>query len=144
MEQVLTLQSPQGHYGADACIVWCFDDRFSDLLQVFSKEFKNFDLIKIAGGAKALAGGASPDRDFVLHQIKTSVRLHDACRIVLMLHRDCGAYGGSKNFADMDVEKSDLVAKLATAKDFLAGEISGVPIDTYFADFDGLYKMEAQ
>jgi len=141
MEQVLTFQSPRGHYHADACVVWCFDDRFSSLLNTFSKGFKNFDLIKIAGGAEALVGGASSDQDFVLSQIKTSVRLHHARRIILMLHRDCGAYGGSKSFANLDVEKSDLVTKLAAAKDFLAREISGVPIDAYFAEFDGLYKV---
>ena len=128
------------HYAADACIVWCFDDRFSGLLAKFSKNFKHIDLVKIAGGAKALAGNASPDRDFVAGQIKTSVRLHGTKRIVLMLHRDCGAYGGSKSFADLDTEKSELTNQLIAAKDFLKKEVPGVPADIYFADFDGLYR----
>jgi hypothetical protein len=121
--------------------VWCFDDRFSDLLGEFSKEFKNFDLIKIAGGAKALAGDDSSERDFVLDQIKTSVRLHGTKSIVLMLHRDCGAYGGSKSFADEDSEKIHFESQLANAKNFLTSEISDVPIDIYFAEFDGLYSI---
>jgi hypothetical protein len=130
------------HYSADACILWCFDYRFSGLLAKFSKNFKRIDLVKIAGGAKALAGGASPDRDFVVGQIKTSVRLHGTKRIILMLHRDCGAYGGSKSFADLDTEKSELANQLAVAKDFLKKEVPGVPVDVYFADFDGLYAVE--
>jgi hypothetical protein len=140
MEKIISFKSPGGHYIADACIVWCFDDRFSDLFRKFSKNFKNRDLIKIAGGAKALAGDASPDRDFVLNQIKVSIRLHGTKRVALMLHRDCGAYGGSKSFADADIEKEHFVGQLAAAKQFLLKEVPGVPVDIYFADFDGLYK----
>jgi carbonic anhydrase len=140
MEKIVSYDSPRAHYTAMTCIVWCLDDRFSGLLGAFSKDLANFDLVKIAGGAKALAGGASPERDFVLNQIKTSIRLHSTKRIVLMLHRDCGAYGGSKNFADEDAEKDYYMSQCATAKEFLAEEISDLPIDAYFADFDGLYE----
>ena len=128
------------HYVADACVVWCFDDRFSGLLGKLAKGFKNFDLVKIAGGAKALAGDASPERDFVLSQIKTSVRLHGTKRIVLMLHRDCGAYGGSKSFENADGEVTSHAERLVAAKKFLNNEVPGVPVDIYFADFDGLYS----
>jgi carbonic anhydrase len=141
MEQLFAFRSPTGHYTADACIVWCFDDRFSGLLSAFSKDFKNFDLVKVAGGAKALAEDSSPDRDFVLNQIQTSVRLHGAKRIILMLHRDCGAYGGSKNFTDAVAEKDYYVSQLAAAKNFLEREIPDVPVDVCFADFDGLYRV---
>lgn len=142
MEKVLAFDSPQGHYTADACVVWCYDDRFYKLLKAFGKAqgFKNIDLVKVAGGAKALAAGASPERDFVLGQIVTSLRLHHAKRVILMLHRDCGAYGGSKNFQDAETEQSHYVDQLKAAKDFLGKEAT-VPVDAYFADFDGLYKI---
>jgi hypothetical protein len=58
-----------------------------------------------------------------------------------MLHRDCGAYGGSKSFADLDTETKDQTDHLAAARQFLANEIAGVPIETCFAEFDGLYKI---
>lgn len=141
MEKLLVFTSPMGHYTADACVVWCFDDRFSGLLSAFSRDLKNFDLVKVAGGAKALAGDASPERDFILNQIKISIRLHDAEKIILMLHRDCGAYGGSKNFADLDAEKTSQENQLVTAKEFLMTEVSGVSIEICFADFDGLYEI---
>ncbi len=141
MNKIISFQSPVEHYTADGCIVWCFDDRFSDLLSAFSKDFKNFDLVKVAGGAKALASGASPECDLVLTQIRTSLRLHGTKRIVLMLHRDCGAYGGSKGFADSDAETENLVNQLVIAKQFVADEIPGVPIETYLAEFDGLYVV---
>jgi hypothetical protein len=141
MEKKISFRSSAEHYAADACIVWCFDDRFSGLLGEFSKTFKNFDLVKIAGGAKALAGGASPERDFVLNQITTSARLHGAKQVVLMLHRDCGAYGGSKNFENPNTEKASQENQLAEARRFIMNEVPGVSVDAYFADFDGLYPV---
>lgn len=140
MEKIVSFDSPREHYTADACVVWCFDDRFSGLLNAFARDFKNYDLVKIAGGAKALAGDASSERDFVLDQIRKSIKLHGTKRIMLMLHRDCGAYGGSKSFADLDTETKNQMSQLAVAKQFLIGEIPDVPIDTCFAEFDGLYR----
>lgn len=141
MEKIVSYDSSREHYAADACIVWCFDDRFSGLLGEFSKGFKHFDLVKIAGGAKVLAGGTSPERDFVVGQIKTSVRLHGTKKIILMFHRDCGAYGGSKSFADDDAERLHFESQLVDARNFLVGEISDIPVEVYFADFDGLYSL---
>jgi len=139
--------SPKEHYTADACVVWCFDDRFYKLLKAFGKQegFGHIDLVKVAGGAKALAGDASPERDFLLGQIATSGRLHGTKRAILMLHRDCGAYGGSKSFADADTEKTELIKQLHQARDLVKKELSdvdGLVVDVYFADFDGLYKIE--
>ncbi len=141
MKKTLSYATPKEHYAADACVVWCYDDRFSGLLGALMKDLKNYDLVKVAGGAKALAGGPSPERDFILGQITTSVRLHGTKRIVLMLHRDCGAYGGSKQFADPDVEMAFFKNQLAAAKDFLKGEIGDLSVDAYFADFDGLFLL---
>src|SRR5258708_3693122 len=93
-------QSSREHYQADACILWCFDDRFSGLLEDFKKKrnFKHTDVIECAGGAKALAADSGPERDFILNQIGASVRLHRAPLAVLMVHIDCGGYGGSEAF----------------------------------------------
>ena len=141
MELSVKFESPKEHYTADACVVWCFDDRFYKLLKAFGKQekFGHIDFVKIAGGAKALAGDASPDRDFVLNQIKTSARLHETKRVILMLHRDCGAYGGSKNFANVDAEREELVKQLHRAQDFVKKELSDLTVEACFADFDGLY-----
>jgi len=151
MEPFVKFESQKEHYAADACVVWCFDDRFYKLLKAFGKQegFSHIDLVKIAGGAKALATGAegaSPDRDFVLNQIKTSARLHGTKRVVLMLHRDCGAYGGSKSFADADVEKAELVTQLHQAQDLVKKELAdvdGLVVEAVFADFDGLCAVKA-
>ena len=145
MEPFVRFDSQKEHYTAAACVVWCFDDRFYKLLKAFGKQekFGHIDLVKVAGGAKALAGDASPDRDFVLGQIKTSVRLHGTRRVVLMLHRDCGAYGGSKGFAGPDAEKEELSVQLRKAQNFVKKEVPELAtVDAVFADFDGLYMVE--
>lgn len=147
---VVKFKSKPEHYHADACVVWCYDDRFYKLLKKFGKKQKlrNIDLVKVAGGAKALAAGnageesAATERDFLIGQIKTSVRLHHSKRIILMLHRDCGAYGGSKAFSGAAEERERYAADLRAARDFVRKEVPAVPVDAYFADFDGLYAEE--
>lgn len=143
MGPFVKFDSQKEHYTADACVVWCFDDRFYKLLKAFGKQegFGHIDLVKVAGGAKALASAesASPDRDFLLDQIKASARLHGTKRVILMLHRDCGGYGGSKNFESADKEKEELVKQLRVAQDFVKRELPDLSVDAYFADFDGLY-----
>lgn len=58
------------------------------------------DPLKIAGGAKIFASPADEsERQFALSQVQTSMRLHRTQRVMLMAHRDCGAYGGLQDFA---------------------------------------------
>lgn len=146
MKPLVKFRTASDHYAADACVVWCYDDRFYGLLKEFGKKqkFGNIDLVKVAGGAKGLAQGTTPsaERDFLIAQIKTSVRLHHTKRIVLMLHRDCGAYGGTKAFPDAITEKERYAADLRAAKEYVRREAPAVPVEAYFADFDGLYSLE--
>src|SRR6204780_3888244 len=97
MKKVFHFDAPREKYHCDAAILWCFDNRFELGFRKFLKKIGvNYsDPIKIAGGAKSLASPAQEsDREFVLNQIRTSMRLHDTRRVILMLHSDCGAYGG--------------------------------------------------
>jgi carbonic anhydrase len=143
-EPFVAFESEKGHYTADACVVWCYDDRFYKLLKAFGKQekFGHIDLVKVAGGAKALASAevSSTDRDFVLDQIKKSAMLHGTKRVILMLHRDCGGYGGSAQFANADEERDFFADQLQRARDFTNGQMPDMRVDAYFADFDGLYK----
>src|SRR5438093_12717956 len=97
MRKVLHFGSPREKYRCDASVVSCFDNRFDAACRKLLKRIGVVqpDAIRIAGGAKALA---SPDeeihRAFVLEQTLKSIRLHGSGRAVLMLHSDCGAFGG--------------------------------------------------
>lgn len=146
MFKKLQFKSSQKHYQADACIVWCFDDRFSKLLRKFTKDqvFKYFDLIKIGGGAKALADkNNKADQKFVVKQIQTSLQLHHPKTIILMTHSDCGAYGGLAAFGNNQIfEQKKHCAFLREAKKNLQQELPpSVKIKTVFADFNGLKEI---
>jgi hypothetical protein len=145
-KQIVSLESSSDQYQADAVVVWCFDDQFSPALAVFLKE-KNLshkDLICIAGGLKTLASPDSEDdRVFVLGQIRASIALHRAPRVYLMVHSDCGKYGGLKAFGgdpNKELEEYRLEAKKAT--DFLIANLGpSIQIEPVFADFQGVWKL---
>ena len=141
----VAFESSRGHYEADACILWCFDDRFSDLLETYKKErgFKYSDVVESAGGAKALGVEGNPEQDFILGQVKASIQLHKTPLIVLMVHIDCGGYGGSAAFQNNEeTEYAHHEAELRKAAGFLRNELPPeVAIETWIADFDGMRKV---
>src|ERR1700686_4397384 len=144
MNKVFHFDAPREKYHCDAAIVWCFDNRFELGFRKFLKRIgvANCDPVKIAGGAKCLA---SPDleseREFVLEQIRKSMRLHGTRRVILMLHSDCGAYGGlAGGFggdARAEAEHHDAELRLAAAN--LLREIPGIEVQSYFVDFEGVW-----
>lgn len=146
MRRVLNFTSPREHYIADAAVVWCFDHRFETVFRKLLKRIGvlSSDAIRLAGGAKSLA---SPEQEsarlFVLDQIQKSVRLHKTRTVVLMLHSDCGAYGGLAAFnGDAAKEASHHAADLQRAASFLKEQIPELTIKSYFVDFDGIWEVE--
>src|SRR3982750_3687039 len=111
MEKLFHFDAPREKYQCDAAVVWCFDNRFEAGFRKFLKRIGvvNSDPIKIAGGAKSLASpDQEADRAFLLAQIRKSIRLHGAARVILMLHSDCGAYGGLAHFkGDLEAEREN-------------------------------------
>src|SRR5437867_11105268 len=101
VKKVFHFDSQTDMYRADACVVSCFDARFELVTRKFLKKRGIWwaDPLKIAGGAKAFASPAEEsERTFALGQVRTSMRLHRTTRVMLMVHSDCGAYGGLQAF----------------------------------------------
>lgn len=144
MEKIYHFDFPREPYRCDAAVVWCFDTRFDLGFRKFLKRMGivNADPIKIAGGAKCLASPAQEsERDFVLDQIRTSIRLHQTDRVILMLHSDCGAYGGLAGFdGDAQAEAEHHRLELHRAAKTLRDAIPGIAVDAYFVDFEGVWK----
>jgi hypothetical protein len=147
MKRVFQVQSPREQYHCDAAVVWCYDYRFDPGFRKFLGEagVLNFDSIQIAGGAKSLASPEGErDREFVLEQIRKSRRLRGTNRVILMVHSDCGAYGGLKAAfgGDARVESAYHERELRRAAAVILAELEGVSVEGYFADFEGVWKPE--
>ena len=147
VRKILHFDAEAGDYQSDAAVVWCFDSRFQTVYTKLVKRFgiRNPDQIKIAGGAKSLA---SPEREFerqfVLEQIRKSIRLHKTPLVILMVHSDCGAYGGlAAGFqGDRKKEAEHHEAELRRAAAILVGEIPDLQVRGYFVDFEGIWEVE--
>ncbi|MDP2909788.1 MAG: hypothetical protein Q8N69_01825 [bacterium] len=143
MEEIKQFNSPREHYKADVCIVWCYDNRFSNALKFILKDYKNYDLVSIAGGAKDLAGESGPAKEFLVKQIETSIKLHGTNKIVIMNHGDCGAYGGIKSFgSDSSKEKEHHKGELGKARAFLKEKFPDISIQVLFVDFEKIYEID--
>jgi len=144
MERIIAQEVPEGHYTADICLIWCFDARFSPLLDEFSKQFSHVDLVKVAGGAKGIADREdSVGQDFLLRQIEGSIKLHQTKTVGLMVHANCGAYG--KSFPSKEEEAAFYGGELGKAKSvveqFLASQNMKADVECYLADFKGLSRI---
>jgi carbonic anhydrase len=147
VKKVFHFDSPRAKYSCDAAVLWCFDSRFDLGFRKFLKRIGVIyaDPIKVAGGAKSLASpDPETDREFVLEQIRKSIRLHDTKRVILMVHSDCGAYGGlADGFGgDAQAEAAHHQRELALAAASLAKAIPGIEIQAYFVDFEGIWDAE--
>jgi hypothetical protein len=123
-------------YVADACVITCYDARFDAAIRKFLKRrgVALFDHVKIPGSAKALAAAeGDAERDFVLRMVRLSLALHHPPRAVLIGHNDCGAYPGAS--------PDTVAADLARAAEFLRSSEPALPVECYFADFDGIYDI---
>ena len=146
MKKVFHFDSPREQYECDAAIVSCFDDRFQLAFAKFLKRRGIFrtDYIKIAGGAKCLASPVDPNgREFVLEQIRISMRLHGTKVVVLMVHTDCGAYGGLIGGfgGDARAEAEHHEGQLRRAAHNLDDAIAGLEVQAYFVDFEGIWAV---
>lgn len=135
-------------YKSDACVIWCFDNRFEAVYRKFLKRMNiQFpDRIRIAGGAKALASPkVESEREFVLDQIRASMTLHGAEKVILMLHADCGAYRDldAEFLGSPEREAAHHEAELQIATEVLSARIPSVDVESYFVDFTSVWRLAA-
>ena len=148
MKRVFHFNSSTEKYHCDAVVVACFDHRFDLVLRKFLKRIGivNPDPIIVAGGAKSLASPHHEgDRVFILEQVEKSIKLHGTDRVILLLHSDCGAYGGLHQIFkdDKDAEVAHHRSELRLAYATLKGVFPTVSVECYFVDFEGVWQLEA-
>jgi len=145
MRKIFHFDSPSEHYLADAAVLYCFDHRINIAVRKFLKKRKieHFDMIVVAGGGKTLASPRNDaERDFILEQVGTSIRLHQAKRVLVMNHSDCGAYGGLANFKEDRTAEADFHrSELLRAQELLTSRFPGIMVEPYFVTFDGIWEV---
>ena len=147
MKKVFHFDAPREKYLCDAAILCCFDNRFEQGFHQFLQRIgvAHPDAIKIAGGAKCMASPErASDRDFVLEQIRKSMLLHGTKRVILMVHSDCGAYGGlAAGFhGDSQAEAIHHEQGLQRAAAYLSAAIPGLELQAYFVDFEAIWEVD--
>lgn len=147
MRKIFHFASPPGPYVADAAVLCCFDHRISLAVRKFLKRqgIERPDMIIVAGGAKTLASPRNPfEQDFILEQVRMSIRLHQTNRVLVMSHSDCATYGGLAHFkGDRDAEAKHHRSELLRAKDLLAATFANISVEPYFVKFDGVWQLNA-
>lgn len=84
-------QAHPAPHDCNAVVFTCIDFRLHPAVGLFLKRtYKSFDLVSIAGSVKKPR--------LMMEQIEISSRLHHVKKVVLTMHMDCGAWGGSKAF----------------------------------------------
>ena len=73
------------------------------------------------------------------------MRLHKTNRVMLMVHSDCGAYGGLQAFDGNDErEAANHESELRSAAEFLKSNIPAIEVDCYYLWFTGVWTLEAE
>ena len=146
MRRVFHFDSPPAPYTADAAVLCCFDHRISTAVRKFLKKqgINRSDMIVVAGGAKTLASPRNDfEQDFILEQVRMSIRLHHTKRVLVMSHSDCATYGGLANFkGDREAEAAHHRAELMRAGQLLVDNFPGISVEPYFVKFDGVWEVK--
>jgi len=146
MHKVFHFDSPSEPYVADAAVLCCFDQRISMAVRKFLKKqgIGRADMIVVAGGAKTLASPRNDfERDFILEQVRMSIRLHRTKRVLVMSHSDCATYGGLAHFkGDQAAEADHHRGELLRAGELLTINFPGISVEPYFVKFDGVWEVQ--
>ncbi len=147
MRKLFHFDSPADPYVADAAVLCCFDRRIATAVRKFLKKqgIERADMIVVAGGAKTLASPRNDfEQDFILEQVRMSIRLHQTKRVLVMSHSDCATYGGLAHYkGDRAAEAEHHRTELVRAAELLAKNFPGISIEPYFVTFDGIWELRA-
>ena len=146
MKKVFHFDSPPEPYVADAAVLSCFDYRINRAVRKFLKKegIERVDMIIVAGGAKTLASPRNDfEQDFILEQVRMSIRLHQTQRVIVTSHSDCATYGGLAHFkGDKEAESEHHRGELLRAADLLTAHFPNISVEPYFVKFDGVWEVK--
>jgi hypothetical protein len=148
MDKVFHFDSPPESYQAEAAVLCCFDQRIRLAVHKFLQRqgIARPDMIVVAGGAKTLASPRNDfERDFILEQIRMSIRLHRTQRMFLMSHSDCATYGGLAAFdGDQSREAQHHQQELERAAELVKANFPELTVSCFFVNFDGIHAVNIE
>lgn len=146
--KIFHFDSPADPYVADAAVLCCFDHRINLATQKFLKHsgITRPDMIIVAGGAKTLASPRNDfEQDFILEQIRMSIRLHQTQRVILTCHSDCATYGGLAAYnGDRQAEAEHHTRELRRAAELVQASFPQVEIACYLINFEGVWQVDRE
>ncbi len=86
------------------------------------------DIVSLAGSAKEIVDGDEASRNMLLKQIEISANLHQASRVILMHHTQCGAYAQSYKFATDEEELAKHSDDLTKAENIIKVKFPDIEI----------------
>src|SRR5260221_8627332 len=148
MRKTFIFHSPADQYVADAAVLCCFDHRISTAVRKFLKKqsIERADMIIVAGGAKTLASPRNDfEQDFILEQVRMSIRLHQTKRVLVMSHSDCATYGGLAHFkGDRAAEADHHRGELLRPGELVTANFPNISSEPYFAKLDGICELKRE
>jgi hypothetical protein len=146
MQKIFHFDSPPQSYVADAAVLCCFDQRIRQATYEFleSQNILRPDMIVVAGGARTLASPRNDfERDFILEQVRMSIRLHQTKRMFLMSHSDCATYGGLAAFdGDQEREVQHHHHELQRAAELVKANFPELTVTCFFVNFEGVHEVK--
>lgn len=147
MEKVFHFDSPPEPYIADAAVLCCFDQRIRLATYKFLKHqgIVRPDMVVVAGGARTLASPRNDfERDFILEQVRMSIRLHQTKQVFLMSHSDCATYGGLVAFGGDRIREADHHrGELQRAAELVNANFPELGVKCFFVNFEGVHAVSA-
>ena len=147
MKKIFHFDSEAAPYVANAAVLTCFDYRINTLVRKFLKKqgIEKMDMIVVAGGAKTLASPRNDfEQDFILEQVRMSIRLHKSERVLLTCHSDCATYGGLAFYnGDREAEARHHAEELRRAAGLVLANFPEVQVERYLLDFEGVWEIPA-
>jgi hypothetical protein len=144
LRKVFHFNSPTDSYLAEAAVLCCFDHRISTTVRKFLRKqgVERPDMIIVAGGAKTLASPRHDfERDFILEQVRSSVRLHQTKRVLVMSHSDRAPYGGLAHFKGDRKAEAEHHHRDHRAAQLMTENFSDPSVEPYFVNCDGVWEV---
>ncbi len=144
MQKTFHFDSPPEPYIADAAVLTCFDQRIRLAVNKFLQKHGILrpDMIVVAGGAKTLASPRNDfEQDFILEQVRMSIRLHQTKKVIITCHSDCATYGGLAFYnGDRAAEARHHWSDLRRATELIGKTFPDVEVVPYLIDFEGFWQ----